>query len=107
MSKGIWKTFALGIIAAGMPAWLSGQYIEGKLTPEQQKILDATRGLKVELQMDRTEYLPGEVATVRIRVTNRSEQAVQVFKPFDYRTGGLDMLHYVEFNGVAGYGPWF
>src|SRR5262249_32295862 len=70
-------------------------------------ILDNTRSLAVALEMDRNEYLPGEVATVKIIVTNRNDKAIEVLKPFDFRSASLEMLRYTEAAGFRGYVPCF
>jgi len=54
---------------------LRSEYILGKLTQAQRTILDNSRALDVKLEMDRSEYFPGELATVKITVTNSADHA--------------------------------
>jgi hypothetical protein len=84
-----------------------GEYVLGTMTPEQKKLLEDTRSLTVKLAMDRQEYLPGEVAAVKITVTNEKNQAIQVMKPFTGVNGGLDMLYHSDKAGPGLFGPCF
>ena len=98
------KSSSLILLTAATALVLSGEFIDGRLTPPQQAILTSTRSLIVKLETDRAEYLPGEIAVVKITVTNPKSEAMQVLQPFDGRSGGLDMLQWNEVNG-GGYSP--
>ena len=50
---------------------------------------DNTYRLKVTLQLDRSAYLPGEVAQVTVRIANPALTALEVFSPFALGTGAF------------------
>lgn len=60
---------------------------------QQVKIVTNTRALQTTLRLDRTEYFPDEDAELTIAITNKSSSPVEVFRPFDENTGGIDLWY--------------
>jgi hypothetical protein len=62
-----------------------------------------TAKLTVSVQLDRTVYLPGELAEVAISVTNNTETPLEAFKPFLLSAGSIEVS---ELRTVGGQTAW-
>ena len=51
-----------------------------------------TKSLKVDLKLDRSEYLAGEIAAVTVTVTNSSSRPLWVYRPFSVFTGEIKLM---------------
>jgi hypothetical protein len=85
------KILVFGLVAAS--ALLRGQE-DPRYTPVQKKIFENTQTLTVLLELDQPEYLAGEIASLKVTVTNNTGAAVEVFRPLDpdHSEGGLEIV---------------
>ncbi len=63
-------------------------------TPEDRlaRLMDSVENCKVSLSFGRRgPYIPGERATVTIKLTNATSNALEIPDPNDARSGGLDL----------------
>jgi len=75
----------------------------GQIEPPDKALIDPSHPLppssksklRTRLSLDHEIYMPGELATVTIRVTNPTDQPLQVPDPFDKFSGGLDLMRTV------------
>lgn len=62
-----------------------------------------TAKLTVSVQLDRTVYLPGELAEVTISVTNNTGAALEAFTPFMLSTGSIEVSELRTLDGQTGW----
>jgi len=71
--------------------YLPHQTVEAQLveapTPETQRVWENLRRVELRMMLDKSEYLPGERAYLRVIIKNATDRPVEIPLPFDTVTG--------------------